>query len=205
MRIELPTEPLMETGLGKPIVLLPGRFENLGTWNSIIHELSTTHKVFVPRLPQYTIPITSERLIDLVEYFDLFLNENGIQKPAVIANNIETRLANDYIKKYPNKSEKLILIGSASHQPSSYNYSPILKEEFPDKRIKELLNKNRTPLARLISKLRLAEEVNDQEIDRNPPRHHWDKHVIYFDNIFHLPVNHQPKLFACYVRNFLEQ
>jgi pimeloyl-ACP methyl ester carboxylesterase len=205
MRIELPTCPLIEIGLGKPIVILPSQFENMGSWNSVIHELSTTHKVYVPRLPHYTIPLSSERLVDLVDYFDLFMFRNGIQKPAVIANNIETRLATNYVRTYPDKIGKLILIGSASHPPPADDYSPLKKTKKQSViKSKDLFDKSLTPLTRLMVRLRLAEET-EQEFKTHPQHRVCDTHVIYFDNIFHLPVTHQPKLFARHVRNFLEQ
>ena len=62
----------IEEGTGEPFVLLHGLFGALSNWQSVVNEFSGTHKVIIPLLPIYEMPIREAGLEGLVKFLEDF-------------------------------------------------------------------------------------------------------------------------------------
>jgi 2-hydroxy-6-oxonona-2,4-dienedioate hydrolase len=120
MDVELPYEPLVDLGEGEPVILLHGLFGGLSNWRSVIDEFSITHRVLVPRLPLYANPITKERLQNLVDYLDGFIEAHGFNKVVLMGNSLGGHIALLYAWKKIEIVKKLVLTGSSDLFENSF-------------------------------------------------------------------------------------
>ena len=120
MKMELPFEPLVDLGDGQPIILLHGLFGSLSNWRSVIDEFGGSHRVLVPRLPLYSNPITTERLKNLVDYLDSFIEAHGFDKVVLMGNSLGGHVALLYAWKRLERVEKLVLTGSSGLYENSF-------------------------------------------------------------------------------------
>ncbi len=121
MNSDLPFEPLVDIGAGDPVILLHGLFGDLSNWRNVIDEFSPTHRVIVPRLPLYSTPISRERLDNLVDYLDNFVETSNLQNCVVMGNSLGGHVALLYAWKRPDRVKKLILTGSSGLFENSFN------------------------------------------------------------------------------------
>jgi 2-hydroxy-6-oxonona-2,4-dienedioate hydrolase len=113
-------KPLLDAGEGEPVILLHGLFGNLSNWGHVVDEFKTTHRVLIPRLPFYTRPITRQRLDDLVDYINDFIEENQLQKIILMGNSLGGHVALLYAWKYPALVRRLVLAGSSGLYENSF-------------------------------------------------------------------------------------
>lgn len=123
MEMELPYEPVVDLGEGQPVILLHGLFGGLSNWRNVIEEFSCTHRVLVPRLPLYSNPITKERLQNLVDYLDNFIEAHGFNKVVLIGNSLGGHMALLYASKKLERIDKLVLTGSSGLFENSFGGS----------------------------------------------------------------------------------
>lgn len=114
-------KPLFDVGQGEPIILLHGLFGNLSNWGHVAYEFTSTHRVLIPRLPFYSNPITKERLDDLVDYIETFVEEHGFEKIILMGNSLGGHVALLYAWRHPNKVKRLVLAGSSGLYENSFN------------------------------------------------------------------------------------
>ena len=62
-----------EAGEGPTLVLLHGLFGALSNFKEVISEFKSTHKVIVPILPIYEMPLVSTGIGGLVKFFKKFV------------------------------------------------------------------------------------------------------------------------------------
>jgi pimeloyl-ACP methyl ester carboxylesterase len=118
--IELPTVPLFDVGEGEPIILLHGLFGNLSNWGQVAFEFTATHRVLIPRLPLYSTPLTRERLDNLVDYVENFIDELGLEQVTLMGNSLGGHIALLYAWRHPEKVKKLVLAGSSGLTENSF-------------------------------------------------------------------------------------
>lgn len=116
----MPTEPLVDLGIGDPIILLHGLFGNLSNWRSVIDEFSSSHRVIVPRLPLYSIPISKERLDNLVDYLDDFIETNELKDIVIMGNSLGGHVAILYACRRPDRVKTMVLAGSSGLFENSF-------------------------------------------------------------------------------------
>lgn len=118
--MELEHHPLFDVGEGEPVILLHGLFGSLCNWEHVAYEFTGTHRVLIPRLPFYTMPISSERLNDLVTYLENFIEEHRLDKVTLIGNSLGGHLAILYAWQNPSRVRKLVLAGSSGLFENSF-------------------------------------------------------------------------------------
>lgn len=112
--------PLFTVGEGHPILLLHGLFGNLSNWTYVADEFKTTNTVIIPRLPFYTSPITKQRLDDLVDYIEQFVDARGFDAVTLMGNSIGGHIALLYAYRRPEKVRELVLAGSSGLFENSF-------------------------------------------------------------------------------------
>lgn len=114
------TEPLynqvyIDTGKGRPVILLHGLFGNLVMWRPIITKLQETNRVIVPRLPLFEAPVHRANLASLIETLHHFLQWNNLTDITLVGTDIGGQLALCYANKFPNRVRNIILSGSSGY------------------------------------------------------------------------------------------
>jgi len=118
--IELPSEPLFDIGVGEPIILLHGLFGNLSNWRHVVTEFTATNRVIVPRLPLFSNPLTSERLDNLVDYLDGFIEEHALENITLMGNSLGGHIALLYAHRRPERIKRIVLAGSSGLFENSF-------------------------------------------------------------------------------------
>jgi pimeloyl-ACP methyl ester carboxylesterase len=103
----------IEEGEGEVLLLLHGLFGALSNWADIINTYSKSHKVVIPMLPIYEMPIRSAGLEGLEEYLTNFVKYKGYDKLTLIGNSLGGHIGLIYTLKYPEKVKRLVLTGSS--------------------------------------------------------------------------------------------
>ena len=61
----------IDKGDGPPLILLHGLFGALSNFKEVLEEFSQTHRVMIPMLPLYTMPLLTTGVKSLAEYLHL--------------------------------------------------------------------------------------------------------------------------------------
>ncbi|CAD5289315.1 MULTISPECIES: alpha/beta fold hydrolase [unclassified Imperialibacter] len=116
MNIELKTQnnyPYIDEGKGETLLLLHGLFGALSNWDSVVRRFSKTHRVVIPMLPIYEMPIREAGLDGLVEYLEGFVEMMGLKDFTLMGNSLGGHIALIYTLANKSKVRKMILTGSS--------------------------------------------------------------------------------------------
>jgi 2-hydroxy-6-oxonona-2,4-dienedioate hydrolase len=116
----------IDTGVGKPIILLHGLFGNIAMWRSTINALKNQYRVVVPRLPIFEVPMHRANMNSLVEILHEFLDWNQLTDVCLIGTDMGAQLALDYAHRYEGRVKKIIISGSSG----LFENSPIFEKDF---------------------------------------------------------------------------
>lgn len=102
----------IEAGQGEPVTLLHGLFGGPENWLAVIEELGRDFRVLAPKFPlDGSVAMTSVQ--ELTEFVKEFLDTQGIERTALSGNSLGGHVALDFALRYPQRTTKLILAGSA--------------------------------------------------------------------------------------------
>ena len=102
-----------EAGEGPTLVLLHGLFGALSNFKEVISEFQSTHKVIVPILPIYEMPLVSTGIGGLVKFFKKFVEMKKLSDMTLLGNSLGGHVALAYTLKYTEKVKAMILTGSS--------------------------------------------------------------------------------------------
>jgi len=103
----------IDEGKGETLLLLHGLFGALSNWDSVVRRFSTTHRVLIPMLPIYEMPIREAGLDGLVEYLEGFVKMQKLDNMAIMGNSLGGHIALIYALNNLDKVKKMILTGSS--------------------------------------------------------------------------------------------
>lgn len=103
----------IEQGEGTPMIFLHGLFGALSNFGHLLDHFSKTHRVLIPLLPIYTLPVLDTNVKSLSKFLKEFIEFKGIQKPILLGNSLGGHVALVYTSKNQNSVEKLVLTGSS--------------------------------------------------------------------------------------------
>ena len=115
-------KPLFDVGEGDPIILLNGLNGNLSNWGRVAYEFAASHRVLIPCIPFYQIPISSKRLDDLVTCVEEFIESHDLDKVTLIGNSLGGHIALLYAWRHPSRVRKLVLASSSGIFDNSQGY-----------------------------------------------------------------------------------
>ncbi len=103
----------IDEGKGDVLLLLHGLFGSLSNWGGVVEHFSKEHRVMIPMLPIYEMPIREAGLEALVKHIEMFIALKNLSDLTVMGNSLGGHLALIYALKEPHKVRKLILTGSS--------------------------------------------------------------------------------------------
>ena len=103
----------IDEGEGDVLLLLHGLFGALSNWGGVVNHFSKTHRVVIPMLPIYEMPVREAGLDVLVDHIKKFIALMGLNDMTLMGNSLGGHLALIYTLEEPQKVQKLILTGSS--------------------------------------------------------------------------------------------
>jgi 2-hydroxy-6-oxonona-2,4-dienedioate hydrolase len=103
----------IEKGSGSPIVLLHGLMGALSNFKEVIEQFSKSHRVIIPHLPLFTLPLLDTSVKSLVYFVDGFIKDLNLQNVILVGNSLGGHIALLYTIKMPANVKALILTASS--------------------------------------------------------------------------------------------
>ncbi|HRN33236.1 MAG TPA: alpha/beta hydrolase [Saprospiraceae bacterium] len=98
---------------GNVLLLLHGLFGGLSNFNELFDYFKDSHRVVIPVLPIYELPLLKVSVSGLVDYIDEFVDYMGFGKVHVLGNSLGGHIAILYALKRSDKISSVILTGSS--------------------------------------------------------------------------------------------
>ena len=104
----------VDEGQGPVLLLLHGLFGALSNWQDVVREFAPDHRVIIPLLPIYDMPLTQAGVPGLVAYVEGFVKAVGLPATfTVLGNSLGGHIALVYTLKNPARVNRLVLTGSS--------------------------------------------------------------------------------------------
>jgi pimeloyl-ACP methyl ester carboxylesterase len=123
----------IDKGEGPPLILLHGLFGALSNFKEVLDEFSQTHRVMIPMLPLYSMPLLTTGVKSLAEYLHRFIQHHRIEKTLLLGNSLGGHVALVYTKMHLQKVNGLILTASSGLYENAFGSS------FPRREDKEFI------------------------------------------------------------------
>lgn len=125
----------IEEGDGKPLILLHGLFGALSNFRELLEHFSKTHKVVIPMLPLYSMPLLSTGVKSIAHFLRDFIRHKQWDKVNLLGNSLGGHVALVFTKEHPEKVNALILTASSGLYENAFGSS------FPRREDKEFIRK----------------------------------------------------------------
>ncbi|GAB3240502.1 alpha/beta hydrolase [Hymenobacter seoulensis] len=104
----------VDEGTGEVLLLLHGLFGALSNWHDVVAKFSSSHRVIIPLLPIYDMPLLKAGVPGLVGFVEDFLAEIGLSEATtVLGNSLGGHIALVFTLRNPTKVARLVLTGSS--------------------------------------------------------------------------------------------
>ncbi len=104
----------IDEGTGPVLLLLHGLFGTLSNWQGVVEAFATDHRVIIPLLPVYEMPLAQAGVPGLVAYVEGFVAAVGLPPTfAVLGNSLGGHIALVYALANPARVSQLVLTGSS--------------------------------------------------------------------------------------------
>ena len=104
----------VDEGQGPVLLLLHGLFGALSNWHEVVCEFASDHRVIIPLLPIYDMPLTQAGVPGLVAYVEGFVAALALPPDfTVLGNSLGGHIALVYALKNPDRVNRLVLTGSS--------------------------------------------------------------------------------------------
>lgn len=103
----------IDEGKGEVLLLLHGLFGALSNWEGVINKFSATHRVVIPMLPIYEMPIKKAGLDGLVSFLKRFIQTMELRDISLMGNSLGGHVALIYTLGNQERIKRLILTGSS--------------------------------------------------------------------------------------------
>lgn len=103
----------LDEGKGDIVLMLHGLFGALSNWEPTISAMQDTHRIIVPVLPIYEMPLLSASIDGLRKYVEGFVKALGLDLFHLMGNSLGGHIALVYTVAHPEKVKTLILTGSS--------------------------------------------------------------------------------------------
>lgn len=103
----------IDEGAGDILLLLHGLFGALSNWGAVIDKFSATHRIVIPLLPIYEMPIRKAGLEGLTTYVEEFVAMMGLGNMVVMGNSLGGHIGLMYTLQNEDKVRALVLTGSS--------------------------------------------------------------------------------------------
>ena len=104
----------VDEGQGPVLLLLHGLFGALSNWQDVVSEFASDHRVIIPLLPVYEMPLSQAGVPGLVAYVEGFVAAIGLPPSfTLLGNSLGGHVALVYALKNPARVNRMVLTGSS--------------------------------------------------------------------------------------------
>ena len=104
----------VDEGQGPVLLLLHGLFGALSNWHDVVNEFASDHRVIIPLLPVYEMPLSQAGVPGLVAYVEGFVAAIGLPPSfTLLGNSLGGHVALVYALKNPARVNCMVLTGSS--------------------------------------------------------------------------------------------
>jgi pimeloyl-ACP methyl ester carboxylesterase len=103
----------IDEGQGDVLLLLHGLFGALSNWGGVIEKFSGTHRIIIPLLPIYEMPLRQAGLEGLTDYVEKFVATMKLTDMVVMGNSLGGHIGLMYTLNNKDKVNSLVLTGSS--------------------------------------------------------------------------------------------
>ncbi len=102
-----------EEGEGDVLLLLHGLFGALSNWEHVVNAFNKDHRVIIPVMPIYDMPIRSASVEGLATFIEEFVEFKKLDNLTLLGNSLGGHVGLVYTLKNPKKVSRLVLTGSS--------------------------------------------------------------------------------------------
>lgn len=103
----------IDEGQGEVLLLLHGLFGALSNWEGVVNHFSSKHRVLIPLLPIYDMPLKQAGLEALQKFVEGFTDMMQLDNMTLVGNSLGGHVALMYTLANGDKVNKLVLTGSS--------------------------------------------------------------------------------------------
>ncbi|WP_020532822.1 alpha/beta fold hydrolase [Flexithrix dorotheae] len=103
----------LDEGEGDILILLHGLFGALSNWSGFTSHFSKTHRVIIPMMPIYDMPLKEAGLAGLVKFIESFIEFKNLDDFTIVGNSLGGHVGLIYTLANREKVNKLVLTGSS--------------------------------------------------------------------------------------------
>jgi pimeloyl-ACP methyl ester carboxylesterase len=103
----------IDEGQGQVLLLLHGLFGALSNWEGVVNRFRKNHRVVIPMLPIYEMPIKEAGLDGLRRFVEEFVAFKNLENLIIMGNSLGGHISLIYTLNNADKVKKLILTGSS--------------------------------------------------------------------------------------------
>ncbi|NBP69269.1 MAG: alpha/beta hydrolase, partial [Cytophagia bacterium] len=116
----------LNVGDGPVVILLHGLFGNIAMWKSTVEALKAKHRVVIPRLPIFDLPIEHTNVKYLAKVLHDFIDWHHFSNVTIVGHAIGGQLALLYSAEHPANVNRIVLTSSTGlfdHSPFTQGHS----------------------------------------------------------------------------------
>jgi len=104
----------LESGEGRPIIILHGLMGNLSNFDGVFDYFSKNgYRVIMPELPIYTLPLLQTNVKSLAKFIKKFTKKLDLKDYILLGNSLGGHIALYYTKRFPENIAGIVLTGSS--------------------------------------------------------------------------------------------
>lgn len=125
----------IDEGEGQPLLVLHGLFGALSNFDGLIHHFKKSHRVIVPIMPLYDMPLITTGVGSLSKFILSFIKDMGLSDIMLLGNSLGGHVCLVTAKAKPELFTAMILTGSSGLYENAFGGS------FPRREDKEYIRK----------------------------------------------------------------
>ncbi len=120
----------IEQGKGDVLLLLHGLMGALSNWEYVIEEFSKDHRVIIPMLPIYELPLLTLGVKTLSKFVHKFVKYKELENFCVLGNSLGGHVALIYAMSHPERLKSMVLAGSSGLYENAFGGSFPKRESY---------------------------------------------------------------------------
>ena len=120
----------IEQGQGDVLLLLHGLMGALSNWEHVIRQFSSSHRVIIPMLPIYDMPLLTIGVKTLSKFVHKFVKYKELQDFTILGNSLGGHVALVYALNHQERLRSMVLAGSSGLYENAFGGSFPKRESY---------------------------------------------------------------------------
>lgn len=120
----------IEEGEGEVLLLLHGLMGALSNWTDVVHEFKKDHRVIIPLLPLYDLPLLTTGVKTLAKFVHKFVKHKKLKNITVLGNSLGGHVGLIYTLNHQDDVKALVLTGSSGLYENAFGGSFPRRESY---------------------------------------------------------------------------